>query len=220
MYCILMKNKMLIFGDIFMKRLLIVQAVFMLVSVCGCANKNSNIKSNIGSAGGEKPGDFLDVLSTQPASPAVLDAGQKVTVEIGYEIGSAENVMIWARPYFKGALAKGYSAHHLIPRARADAQSGVAEGYFFYESPAEVDEIRVMMRDVKSQKMLKEASYKAAFRWEGNIAKDPNALSRQSQGRSSTMRACGKKASEGVNVPKRCGFIEDSKMVQGCILTP
>ena len=114
--------------------------------------------------------------------------------------------MIWARPYFKGALAKGYSAHHLIPRARADAQSGVAEGYFFYESPAQVDEIRVMMQDVKSQKMLKEASYKVAFRWEGKIAKDPNALSQQAKGGSSTMRPCGKKAGEGVNVPKRCGL--------------
>ena len=176
----------------FMRRLLIVQAVFMLISVCGCANKNSNISSNIGSAGGEKPGDFLDVLSTQPASPAVLDAGQKVTVEIGYEIGSAEKVVIWARPYFKGALARGYSAHHLIPRARADAQGGVAEGYFFYESPAKVDEIRVMMQDVKSQKMLKEASYKVAFRWEGKIAKDPNALSQQAKCGNSTMRTCSK----------------------------
>ncbi|MCX5635220.1 MAG: hypothetical protein NTW55_05215, partial [Planctomycetota bacterium] len=134
-------------------------------------------------------------LSTKPASPAVLKAGQKVTVEIGYEIASAENVMIWARPYFKGALAKGYSAHHLIPRARADAQSGAAEGYFFYESPAEVDEVRVMMRDVKSQKMLKDASYKAAFRWEGNIIKDPNALSRHTPCQSSTVRTCGKRAS-------------------------
>ncbi len=162
-----------------MRRLLIVEAVFMMISVCGCANKNSNISSHIGNAGGEKPGDFLEVLSTRPASPAVLDAGQKVTVEIGYEIGSAENVLIWARPYFKGTLAKGYSAHHLIPRARADAQSGAAEGYFFYENPAEVDEIRIMMQDVKSQKMLKEESYKVAFRWEGKIVKDPNTPSQQ-----------------------------------------
>jgi len=190
----------------FMRRLLIVYAVFMLISVCGCANKNSNINSHIGSAGSEKSGDYLEVLSTKPASPAVLKAGQKVTVEIGYEIGSAENVLIWARPYFKGILARGYSAHHLIPRARADAQSGVAEGYFFYENPAEVDEIRVMMRDVKSQKMLKDASYKVAFRWEGKIVKDPNALSQQAKGGNSTMRTCGKRASERVNGPKRCGL--------------
>ena len=186
-------DKMFVFGDVFMRRLLIVQAVFMLISVCGCANKNSNISSNTRSAGGEKQGDFLEVLSTRPASPAVLKAGQKVTVEIGYEIGSAEKVMIWARPYFKGALAKGYSAHQLIPRARADAQSGAAEGYFFYESPAEVDEIRVMMQDVNSQKMLKEISYKAAFRWEGNIAKDPNSLSQHVPCQSSTLRPCGKR---------------------------
>ena len=177
-----------------MRRLWVAVFLFMLVSVCGCANKNSSISGNMGSVGGEKSGDFLEVLSTQPGSPAVLDAGQKVTVEIWYEIGTAENVMIWARPYFKGALARGYSAHHLIPRARADAQGGVAEGYFFYKSPAKVDEIRVMMQDVKSQKMLKEGSYKAAFRWEGNIAKDPNALSRQAKGGKSTTRTCGQKS--------------------------
>ena len=177
----------------FMRRLWVAVFLFILISVCGCANKNSNISSHTGSAGGEKSGDFLEVLSTQPESPAVLKAGQKVTVEIGYEIGSAEKVVIWARPYFKGALARGYSAHHLIPRARADAQGGVAEGYFFYKSPAKVDEIRVMMQDVKSQKMLKEGSYKVAFRWEGNIAKDPNALSRQAKCGKSTTRTCGQK---------------------------
>lgn len=150
-------------------KVLIVVILIAMVMTNGCASKNRAMQH-----GNKTKGNLqaeLEVLTTEPASPAVLEKGQKVNVEIYYEIGADANVVIWARPYYKGKLAGSYSAHHLIPCSGAKERSGQVMGWITFGSAAEADEIHVTMRDAGSKEILKTCSYKVNLKWKGDIQK-------------------------------------------------
>lgn len=109
----------------------------------------------------------LEVISVEPPSPAVLNPGEKLHVKFRYRLGPCEAVQIWARPYTSGRRTRGYRAHGSSVYKKAVRESGVAEGSFFFDGPAVVDEIRINMQDVASRKDVHTISYKIDARWVG-----------------------------------------------------
>jgi len=114
------------------------------------------------------PGDSLEVISVEPACPAVLDLGEKLRVKVRYRVVSSDSVRIWVRPYTRGRRTSGYKAHG---SSTYEKGTGVVEGYFFFEEPVMVDEVRVKMVDSKTHKTLNNISYKVDARWF-----DPNSI--------------------------------------------
>ena len=106
--------------------------------------------------------DLLEVASIVPQSPAVLSLGQRLVVKIRYHLSSADQVNIWARPYTAGRRTSGYKAH---PSPRYDPGSGVLEGWFSFDNPAKVDEVRVSMVSASSRQPIATATLKVDIEW-------------------------------------------------------
>ncbi|MFA6186922.1 MAG: hypothetical protein WC770_06915 [Phycisphaerae bacterium] len=108
-----------------------------------------------------------DVLEVSSCKPAVLALGENLNVEVLYELNSMDSAMIWVRPFVNGKRTGGYSAHHLIPVNKQKENPGVAECWFSFDRPAEINEIRVFMQDTKTRQIVKEISHKINAKWEG-----------------------------------------------------
>ena len=105
------------------------------------------------------------ILSTIPASPAVLETGKRFYVKIAYRLDSTDTVRIWARPYTRGARTPGYKAHGSPLYKKEGLHIGMAVGYFFFDKLASVDEVRVHMWDVRKRKYICSISKKVNVRW-------------------------------------------------------
>ena len=106
--------------------------------------------------------DSLEIVSTMPQSPAVLSLSEKLFVKVRYHLTSVEKAFIWARPYTEGKRTAGYWAH---PSPCYDAGSGVIEGWFFFETPTKVDEVRVQMVPVGAQQPIAVAAVMVSAEW-------------------------------------------------------
>ncbi|MHC4111897.1 MAG: redoxin family protein, partial [Planctomycetota bacterium] len=106
--------------------------------------------------------DSLEVISTTPTTPAVLSLGERLVVKIRYHLASADSAHIWARPYIAGKRTPAYKAH---PSPLHDAGSGVVEGWFYFDQPTEVDEIRVTMVPEDSREPIATASLAVGAEW-------------------------------------------------------
>ena len=109
---------------------------------------------------------FLELVETNPLSPAVLALGQKLNIIVAYEIPSGHHVQIWARPFTNGRRTAGYSAHHLMPVNGAEQPQGMVEMWFFFEAAAVVDEVRIFIKPVNSDDIIKTVSYPLDARWQ------------------------------------------------------
>jgi ankyrin repeat protein len=110
------------------------------------------------------PDNSLEIISVSSSSPAILKLGEKLNVDIRYQLRSFTDVQIWARPYTKGKRTSGYKAHGSKVYHKTDSETGIAKGYFFFDKPATVDEIRVRMEDKNTGKD-QITSYKIDARW-------------------------------------------------------
>ena len=128
------------------------------------------------------PKASLEVISTDPPSPAVLDVGEKFYVKFRYRLGSSEAVQIWARPYIRGSRTRGYKAHGSSHYKRAVKESGVAEGWFYFDKPTVVDEVRINMRGVATGKDVHTISHKINARWiRSKVGKKEQARQRKTE---------------------------------------
>ena len=89
-------------------------------------------------------GASLTIKSITPASPAALKAGERLQIAIEYHYDQEKSVHIWARPFTNGRSTSGYRAHPSPPYPKG---TGTAEGWFYFDSPTQVDEVRVTMSD-------------------------------------------------------------------------
>jgi protein-disulfide isomerase len=121
---------------------------------------------------GRDYGVEVEVVEVEPISPAVLALGQKLNLKILCDLGDYEAVRVWVRPYKDGHRIPGYSAHHLVTVSKANPDSSLVEGYFYFDKPAVVDEARIMVRDSKTKEILSTISYKIDARWAGDPADD------------------------------------------------
>jgi len=139
----------------------------------------------------EALGSSLEVISVEPSSPAVLNPGEKLTVKFRYRLGSSEDVQIWARPYTRGSRTRGYKAHGSPHYKKSVNKTGVAEGWFYFDEPTVVDEVRINMRDVTTGENVYTASYKIDARWVGSeLAKKAQAKRQSRSSRSASKRIC------------------------------
>lgn len=123
------------------------------------------------------PSDSLEVISIEPAFPTALKTGEKLRVKISYCIDSTDSAQIWARPYTNGRSTPGYRAHGSPCHKRG---VGEVEGYFFFDEPTIVDEVRIRMVDCKTKKTLDTISHEIDARWIGSKASKNGQAHRQS----------------------------------------
>ncbi len=155
------------------KKLVLTLTLFSFLFLFGCSQQ-SHLVTQIGDC-------KLQILSTEPKSPAILSPGQKVYVNFKYDMGDYDAVQIWARPRTNGSLTKGYKAHGSSVYNKYDGAKDTTQGYFFFDEPTEVDEIIVRMKDSKSNKYVCVAKKKVDFKWLGySKPKKAEADSRQS----------------------------------------
>jgi len=87
-------------------------------------------------------GDRLTIIKFSPDLPASIAIGEKLIVTVEYHINSVKEAQIFVRPFTNGKTTPGYRAHGCRPIEEGE---GVIEGYFFFNKPTIVDEVRVKM---------------------------------------------------------------------------
>ena len=125
------------------------------------------------SGGKLSPGTSLAVIATEPETPAVLGLGEKLVVVIHCEPPSSEPVQVWTRPYRNGRQAQGYRAHRLETVSKENNSNGIVTGWYYYESPNVIDEVRVFMRDLSSKEIIASHSYMIDVEWDGDPSPSP-----------------------------------------------
>lgn len=141
---------------------LIAKTIAMILILSGCAKKEPATDQ----MGGEVIlGRSLKVISTEPPSPAVLEVGQKLYINIHYRLGPSASAQIWARPYTDGSSTRGYKAHGSRRYKKAVEESGIIQGWFYFDEPTTVDEIRVKMKDNTANETVYTIAYKVDVRW-------------------------------------------------------
>jgi hypothetical protein len=128
----------------------IVFGFLAMTLVCGCANLIS------------RPSDSLRIISTEPASPAVLKLGEKMTVNVQYCITNSDAVLIFVRPFTKGEKTDGYRAH---PSLTYRLGSGIIVGWFYFDTEADVDEVRAEMIDARTHALVTNTSLRMRATW-------------------------------------------------------
>jgi protein-disulfide isomerase len=110
--------------------------------------------------------DLLEVTSCKPSDNAVLALGENFNVEVLYELNTLDSAVIWVRPFTNGDKTPDYKAHHMVLVDGTKEKSGIVTGWFSFDKPADVDEIRVYMGTPNSEEVVKEISYKISAKWE------------------------------------------------------
>ncbi len=113
-------------------------------------------------------GARLEVIAVEPNSPATLKAGERAKVKIRYQCATVEGFRIWAQPYSKGSRTPdGFYA----PSASIPKGEGTVERFVGANSPAVVDELRVILVDAATKKTLAETKYSVHLKYEGTVPK-------------------------------------------------
>jgi hypothetical protein len=128
---------------------------FILLTMSGCMSAQPSSTSSI---------PTLEIISIGPPSPAVLEAGQKVTVKVRYDMGDCESVQIWVR---SSSSSRGEISHPCSPMPRTNGQRGTMEGWFYFDDTAQVKEIKVVMKDIAKNAYVYEVTKTVDYRWQG-----------------------------------------------------
>jgi len=89
----------------------------------------------------------MEIISTDPPEPAILEPGQRLYVKFSYDTCEAESVRTWVRPV---STARGCKSHPCRP---IKDKKGVYEGYFYYDdNAAEVTGLKLLMKDDKDKR--------------------------------------------------------------------
>ena len=95
----------------------------------------------------------IELVSTDPSSPATLFIGDRVNFSFNYTTGEAGGVRIFGRPFTKGNLSPDYAAH---ASPIHPAEAGTDSGFFTINTPGKVDQIRFQMFDADQNNLLYE----------------------------------------------------------------
>lgn len=125
----------------------------MLVSGTGLYGAESSSSSAV---------PTLEIVSVDPPSPAILEAGQKVTVKVRYDMADCESVVIWVRSIRSSG---GELAHDSSTINRTNGQTGTMEGYFYFNKKAEAKDIRVTMTDVSKHTDVCRVTQTVDYQW-------------------------------------------------------
>lgn len=141
-----------------------VVSVFLLLVLllfhCGCARQSMLVT--------QKGDCNLEILSTEPESPAVLKAGEKVYVTFRYDMGDYESVWLFVKPRTNGIVTRGHHRSLSPLYNKYDGAIDEIKGYFYFNDPAVVDEIIVRMKDKATDEFVCVALKEAHFEWKGS----------------------------------------------------
>jgi hypothetical protein len=104
----------------------------------------------------------LEIVSIEPASPAVLKAGEKATVKVRYDMADCESVQIWVR---SSSSSRGEISHPCSPIPRSYGRTGYMEGWLAFDDKAQVKEIKVVMKDVAKNAFVYETTQAVDYQW-------------------------------------------------------
>lgn len=114
----------------------------------------------------------VEIISTDPPCPAILEPGQRLYVKLRYDAGDTESFRIWVRP--KG-LVSGCMSH---PCKSITKKTGEYEGWFYFNGRATViNEIEVKMKDNKSKGYMLKSTYPLKAEWEASKEEGPQGYS-------------------------------------------
>ena len=99
----------------------------------------------------KEEGDRLTITKFSPDLPASIAVGERLIVTVEYDINSVKHAQIFVRPLANGRGIPGCRSHGCRP---IEQGKGVMKGYFFFNEPAIVDEVRVQMMNAKDQSQL------------------------------------------------------------------
>jgi len=91
------------------------------------------------------------IVATDPPAEATL--GRDDTFYVRIEYASDEPVSIWARPYFKGKPLEHGKSNASFPHSG----SGYALGWFSFDGPAAVDEVRILIGSASRREWVAES---------------------------------------------------------------
>jgi len=104
--------------------------------------------SEDGGSGSVSGKDGLKIVRFSPELPSLIAVGEKLTVTVEYKIGSAKEAQIFIRPFTNGRGTPVNLSHGC---RSIKTGKGTLEGYFIFDEPTVVDEVRVDMVNVKDQ---------------------------------------------------------------------
>ena len=96
-------------------------------------------------------GDRLKITEFSPDLPASIAFGERLIVTVEYDINSVQKAQIFVRPLRNGRGISGCRSHGCRP---IDKGKGVMNGFFTFDEPATVDEVRVVMVDAEDQSQI------------------------------------------------------------------
>ncbi len=112
----------------------------------------------------------LKIISTEPESPAILRAGEKVYVTFRYDMGDYESVWLFAKPRTNGTVTPGHHRSKSPIYNKYDGATDEIKGYFYFNDPAVVDEIIVRMKEKATDEYVCVALKEVHFEWKGSTA--------------------------------------------------
>jgi hypothetical protein len=127
---------------------------------CGCTQRGVLVT--------QKGECNLEILSTEPESPAVLKAGEKVYVTFRYDMGDYESVWLFVKPRTNGTVTHGYHRSKSPIYNKYDGAKDEIKGYFYFNDLAVVDEIIVRMKDKVTNDYVCVALKEVHFEWKGS----------------------------------------------------
>ncbi|MBW8034949.1 MAG: hypothetical protein FVQ79_04750 [Planctomycetes bacterium] len=119
-----------------------------------------------------KTAPSIEIISTDPPCPAVLEPGQRFYVKLRYNAGDAESFRIWVRPK---KPARGCKSH---PCGSITKKTGEYEGWFYFNDRAiTINGIVVKMKDNKSKENMLENTYPLKAEWKAPKGEGPQGYS-------------------------------------------
>jgi hypothetical protein len=139
----------------------------VLISGCGTETRASNpfLPHRATIIRDDAPDDELALVSVEPALPAALAVSEKLRFDIVYELKSIEQAAIGVRPFVNSQRANGYHAHHLIIVSKDTENPGIITGWFYFDKPTQINEVRLYMQNLDTGATVKELSYPISAAW-------------------------------------------------------
>jgi hypothetical protein len=140
---------------------------YLLITGCNTetATNNPAFSDNPKIIRNDAPADELAIVSAEPALAATLSVGQKLTFDIVYDLKSVNRAAIWVRPFVNGQRAPAYRAHHLVLVTKDTENPGVVTGWFYFDKPMQINEVRLYMQNLDTGATVKELSYPISAAW-------------------------------------------------------
>jgi peroxiredoxin len=107
-------------------------------------------------------GNSIEIVGTEPNSPAVLKSMGQFHVKVRYQIATDRAVRIWAKP---STATKAYYSNPSKDSSKWDPEADTVDLWVAFKDEARAPELTVVMADAASRKPLLTLLYRCDARW-------------------------------------------------------